>query len=56
VRRDGGSVLKEDSHFAGLTGRYQKEDHSSRWSRAFWAVFAAINGFGEEEQIARSSI
>jgi len=56
VRLDGGSVLKEDSHFAGLSGRRHKEDHSSRWSRAFWAVFAAINGSEEEEQIARSSI
>jgi len=49
-------VLKDDSHFAGLTGKRHKEEHSLRWSRAFWAVFAAINGFGEEEQIERSYI
>jgi len=58
VRLDGRSVLKEDSHFTGLTESSHKEDHSSRWSRTFWAVFAAINynGSGEEEQIARSFI
>jgi len=58
VRLDGGYALIEDLHFAGLTGRSHKEGHSSRWSMAFWAVFAArpINGSGEEEQISRSSI
>jgi len=48
---NGGSVLKHDSHFVGLTGRCHTEENSSRWSRAFWAVFAAINWSGKEEQI-----
>jgi len=56
LRLDGGSVLKDELHIAGLTGRCHKEEHSSRWTRAFWAVFAAITGSGEEEQIERSSI
>jgi len=50
VRLNGESVLKEDSHFVGLTERHHKEDHSSWWSRAFWAVFAAINGSGERNK------
>jgi len=39
-----GSVLKQHSHFAGLTGRHHFKDHSLRWLRAFWMMWAAFNG------------
>jgi len=47
--------VKQHLHLVELTGRRHFRDHSSRWSRAFWTVWAAFSRSGEEDQMARSS-
>jgi len=50
-----GAVLKKQyTHLAELTERRHFRDHFSRWSWAFWTVWAAFSGSGEEDQMARS--
>ena len=51
-----GSVeKKEDSHLFGLSGSLHKLDHVSRTVREDWTTEDAFSGFGEEDQMARSS-